>query len=190
VCDEDILEEGRMVIEGHSVDARQGVRQSSRRFLSPSGNISVLTTQMTREITEEEPPFLHQITLGSRLLSTSSEAPAPRPKCKCCKDSGIFCLPPSSNGLTHLLGIHTISEQRRKGILELCPFCTNVPVSLYGGRYRVVKRAGEGAFSSVYLAQDLYTPEMTMVALKVFHEHYSDIGREVFGSIIVLLILI
>lgn len=110
------------------------------------------------------PPFLHRITVGAQLIQKDDSASI-LSKCRCCSDTGVYT--ERTPGDTH-------------GRLEFCQFCTGIPVLLYGGRYRVVKGVGQGAFSTVWLAQDLYTPDLAPVALKIFHEQYHDIGLAVF----------
>lgn len=64
----------------------------------------------------------------------------------------------------------------RTGRFELCPYCTGTQVILHG-RYQIGKRVGEGSFSTVYLARDLFgLPEAPPVALKIFHEQHADVG--------------
>lgn len=63
------------------------------------------------------------------------------------------------------------------GHFELCSFCSDVQIILLE-RFQIVKKVGEGNFSTVFLAKDLWLPELS-VALKVFHSQYQDIGLAV-----------
>lgn len=110
------------------------------------------------------PPFLHRLTIGDQLVQTI-ESVNRVSKCRCCSDTGVYTERTPGDGL---------------GRMEFCQFCTGIPVLLYGGRYRVVKGVGQGAFSTVWLAQDLYASDLAPVALKIFHEQYHDIGLAVF----------
>lgn len=112
---------------------------------------------------DEGPPFLYRLTVGRELL----RRPVPcnqTNKCRCCSDTGVYT---------------ETAPGDAQGRLEFCQFCTGQQVLLHGGRYRVVKGVGHGAFSTVWLAQDLYTPDLAPVALKIFHEQYQDIGLAV-----------
>lgn len=80
------------------------------------------------------------------------------------------------------VGSYTVADDvKRKGMFDLCQFCTSTQVILHG-RYQIVKQVGEGNFSVVYLAQDLLAPTSAAVALKIFHQQYEEIGLEVRNS--------
>lgn len=86
--------------------------------------------------------------------------------------------------LSWLLGSYTITDKSQKhGQFALCPFCNNKAVVLGDGRYEIVKRVGEGNFSAVFLAKDRWSSssslEEPVVALKIFHSQYEDVGRAV-----------
>lgn len=77
------------------------------------------------------------------------------------------------------VGGYTVVERgKQEGFFELCPFCSSCQTILFE-RYKVVKRVGQGNFSSVFLAQDLYIPSRSPVAVKIFHQQYADIGLAV-----------
>lgn len=68
----------------------------------------------------------------------------------------------------------------KQGHFETCNFCTDREVLLLD-RYLLVKRVGEGNFSSVFLAQDVWATgdEDKVLALKIFHQQYLEIGQAV-----------
>jgi serine/threonine protein kinase len=62
----------------------------------------------------------------------------------------------------------------------MCNFCADREVILFD-RYLLVKRVGEGNFSAVFLARDVWAvgDEDRVQALKIFHQQYLEIGQAV-----------
>lgn len=125
----------------------------------------------------DELPFLYQITMG-RCLERSSNTVKNSGKCKRCIDSGIHDFVGNTTFYS-VVGAYTIVDDvKRRGMFDLCQFCTSTQVILHG-RYQIVKQVGEGNFSVVYLAQDLFAPTSSAVALKIFHQQYEQIALAV-----------
>eukprot|EP00037_Helgoeca_nana_P018602 m.178007 g.178007 ORF g.178007 m.178007 type:complete len:908 (+) comp24503_c0_seq11:47-2770(+) len=52
------------------------------------------------------------------------------------------------------------------------------PVPLLGTRYQYVKKIGRGTFAVIIMATDMFDPERRLVAIKVMHAQYIEIGMQ------------